>query len=581
MTRQASLTLYTMLRKNFLMYPNKPAICHLSKNGTEIITYAQMHREISLTARAMIKTGVKKGDRVVILSENRPEWYICLYAISLIGAVAVPLYTTASKEQQDYIIKDSGAIFGFVSKETLYSVIAPVAQKAFIRTVLFDTDFHSFMESGMKDDDPGESLLPDAEDTAILIYTSGTTGEPKGVMLSHRNIISNVEILKVVVANLSQVRYLSILPLSHAYEFTVIQTVMSLGGTIIPVPNMGKVIEYIQKTGPTVSCAVPRLFEKIYNTVLGNVSKSSPFINIFFHKGLKFGERVYRHIEKNEPLPFPDNMKYWLYDKLIFSKIRNKTVRTIELFISGGAAIMPEIIRFFNIMGTTIVEGYGISECSPVVSANLPEDRDVGTVGPVLEGLDVRITPDGEILVKGLTVMQGYYNKEAETKSVFDDDGYFRTGDLGIWTDNGKLRIIGRKKELIVMASGKNIAPAKIENMLAADPYIDAACVVGDEEKYLAAMIVPDFEAIKSYAASKKIPYKNDHQLVSHHDIQALIKASVDKVNHSIETHEMIKQFHIHDRKFTVEDGEITPTLKLRRNEIKKKHKKIFESLYR
>jgi len=237
-------------------------------------------------------------------------------------------------------------------------------------------------------------------------------------------------------------------------------------------------------------------------------------------------------------------------------------------------------VRFFTIIGTTIVEGYGISECSPVVSCNLPYDRDVETVGPLLEGLEAVIEDDGELLISGPIVMKGYHNKPEETKEVINEDGAFRTGDLAVWTDNRKIKIIGRKKEIIVMANGKNIAPVKIENMLNAEPIIDTACVVGDEKKYLAALIVPDFDEIKLYAAEHEYHYKDDKDLVNHPGIQKLIKKKVDEVNKKVESYEVLKKYKIMDVKFSIESGELTPSLKLKRREVKKKYKHFIEGLY-
>jgi len=264
----------------------------------------------------------------------------------------------------------------------------------------------------------------------------------------------------------------------------------------------------------------------------------------------------------------------------VFDKIRNRTVRTIQLFISGGAAIQPEIVRFFNIIGTPIVEGYGISECSPVVSVNMPDDRDVGTVGPALPGLEVRLTYDGELLIKGPIVMTGYYGKSRETQEVFDDEGFFKTGDLAVFTDNRKLKIIGRKKEIIVMASGKNVAPAKIENMLAATPWIEQACVIGDEQKYLAALLVPNFDALREWAKKNGIEASDDQALAAHPAVRKLIRQCVEEVNHRIESHEAVKRFHILDRRFSAENGELTPTLKIKRRAVLERYRELIDGLY-
>ncbi len=581
--------LYELFAQHTVARGESPFTITVRDDGNAELTYRQAHERILRLAGALAAVGIEKGDRVVLLSENRTEWYLALYAVIRAGGVAVPLYTTASAEQQDYIIRDCGARFGFVSKPILYENIRTAAERQFIATVLFEettpelprtVTLARFEATGDPVFDPDETRLPSFEDTAVLIYTSGTTGEPKGVMLSHRNIISDVHMLQPVLNYISGLRYLSLLPLSHAYEFTVIQTVVSMGGAIVPVPVMARAVEYIAKGEPTICCAVPRLFEKIYHTVLQKVDGSGIVTRTLFYRGLRLGEKIYRYLEKNDPIPFPANLLFQFYRRLVFDKIRNRTVRTIQLFISGGAAIQPEIIRFFNIIGTPIVEGYGITECSPVVSVNMPDDRDVGTVGPALAGLDVRITPDGELLVRGPIVMSGYYGKPAETKEVFDADGFFRTGDLAVFTDNRKLKIIGRKKEIIVMASGKNVAPAKIENMLAATPWIEQACVVGDEEKYLAAIVVPDFDTLREWARKNNLAFTDDAALAAHPAVRKLIRSTIDEVNKRLESHEVIKRFHILDRRFTTENGELTPTLKIKRRAIRAHYREIIEGLF-
>lgn len=579
--------LYELFSDNAARRPDHPAVETVTRTGSEAISYGELHGRVEKLAGALAAAGVAKGDRVILLSENRAEWYLALYAILRAGGVAVPLYTTASIDQHEYIVRDCDAKFAFVSKPTLCGNLRGVADR--LRgIVLFDDEpldgavtLDRFLAGGDPLFDPDRRRPGEAGEPAVFIYTSGTTGEPKGVVLSHRNIISDVLMLQPVLEFIRGLRYLSILPLSHAYEFTVIQTVFSMGGTVIPVPVMARAVEYIERGTPTITCAVPRLFEKIYHAVLHKVDMGHPAARMLFYRGLRLGERIYRFLEKNEPIPFPDNIAYRFYRRLVFDKIRGRTVRSIQLFISGGAAIQPEIVRFFNIIGTPIVEGYGISECSPVVSVNIPDDRDVGTVGPLLPELDARLTADGELLIRGPIVMKGYHNRPEETAAAMDGDDFFRTGDLAVWTDNRKIKIIGRKKEIIVMASGKNVAPTKIENMLVADGWIEQACVVGDEQKHLAAILVPNFDALLPWAKEQGIAVEDERELAHLPAVRKLIKQSIDRVNQRIESHEAIKRFHLHDRRFTVEGGELTPTLKLKRREIQKRYRDIIEGLFR
>jgi len=584
--------IYDIYEKNFLKNKFEPAFSVLERSGVvKDITYLEMKEDVEALARSMKKAGVIPGDRVIIYSENRFEWYVSLAAVFLVGAVAVPLYATASEEQQQYIINDSKPVFAFVSKLAFYSKIANLAEKMFYKTIMFDLDpekktqykkitAYEFFLDRTRDAAPPLRHNCTKDDPAVFIYTSGTTGEPKGVVLTHGNIISNCTQLLDIVKHMDRLRYLSLLPLSHAYEFTVIHVVMMRGGTIIPLSKMGRVLDYIQNLNPNITCAVPRLFDKIYNSVAKKVEKASPLTRYFFNSGMKTGYEIYKYLEKDRPLPFPLNMKYLFFRKLVFEGIRKKTVNSISLFISGGAALTKEVSMFFNIMGTVIVEGYGITECSPVVSCNLPDDRDVGTVGLPLKGVDVKISASGELLVKGPTVMSGYYNKPEQTAEVFDSEGWFRTGDLAAWTDNGKIKILGRLKDIIVMANGKNISPQKIESRLKSTGYIESACIAGDEKKYLSAIIVPDFEAISDYAKAREIHFTNELDLVAHPAVVAMIRKEVFEVNRTLEPYEAIKRYHIMDRKFTVETGELTPTLKIKRELILRKYKSIFNSLY-
>ena len=583
--------IYDIYENNFLKNKYGTAFSVLEKSGlVKDVSYDQMKDDVEALSRSMLKAGVKPGDRVVIYSENRIEWYVSAAAVFLVGAVAVPLYATASIEQQNYIVNDSKPVFAFVSKLALYEKIADYAEKNFYRTILFDLDpkkdvpyknisAYEFFLDRTRDAVPPARHRPQKDDPAVFIYTSGTTGEPKGVVLTHGNIISNCTQLLDIVRDMDHLRYLSLLPLSHAYEFTVIHVVFMTGGTVIPLSKMGRVLDYIQNLKPNITCAVPRLFEKIYGSVLKKVEKSSPLVRHLFNRGMKVGHSVYKYIEKERPMPFPLNLQYLFYRKLVFEGIRKKTVNSISLFISGGAALTKEVAMFFNILGTVIVEGYGITESSPVVSCNIPKDRDVGTVGTPLKGVEVKISKAGELLVKGPTVMKEYYNKPEQTAEVFED-GWFRTGDIAAWTDNGKIKILGRIKDLIVMANGKNISPQKIEAKLKSTGVVESACIAGDEKKYLSAIIVPDFEVLTDYAKSNEIHFKDEKDLVSHPAVVRMIRKKVFEVNKTIEPHEAIKRYHVMDRKFTVEEGELTPTLKIKRSFVLKKYEDIFNSLY-
>ena len=579
--------LVELLQTNVRENPTLTLFRILEKDEIREINYADFYDMVLQAAAGMRDAGVKKEDRVVLCSENRFEWFIGLEASFLIGAVAVPLYATASAEQQQFIVKDCTASFGFFSKQSHYDKVAEYADAHFQKSVIFDVDEKSedtisldaFLNSASPLSIDTKAINGD-DDTAVLIYTSGTTGEPKGVMLTHKNILSNVEMLLPVVDHISQFDYISLLPLSHAYEFAVLQTVIRRSGSIAPVKVMAKVLDYIQKLEPNVACAVPRLFEKIYNSVTQKVRGGSPLVARMFDDGIAIGEKYYDEIESGKPLPFIPRVKFALYRQLVFKKIRKKTVNSIDLFISGGAALQPEIARFFNIIGTTIIEGYGITECSPVVSCNLYNDKEIGTVGKPLNGVEIALTDEKELLVRGDLVMKGYYNHKSATKEVVDEDGWFHTGDLAELSPSGKIRIIGRIKEIIVLASGKNIAPTKMENRIKASRYIDQICVVGDEQKYCGALIIPELSEIKLFAKRHSISYANDRELIEDSAIIALIQKIVSDANKTFESHEIIKEFKLLSIPCSVENGELTPTMKIKRRVVATRYKNVIESLF-
>jgi len=579
--------LVDLLQMNVKENPDFTLFRVLEKDEITKITYGEFYRLVLQAAGGMRDAGVKPNDRVILCSENRYEWFIGLEASFLLGAVAVPLYATASPEQQQFIVKDCSATFGFFSKRSHYDKIAEYAERHCHKSVVFDLEKSDSTLLSLADFLESATPLPADEkgvngndDTAVLIYTSGTTGEPKGVMLSHKNILANVEMLVPVVDHIPQFDYLSLLPLSHAYEFAVLQTVIRRRGSIAPVKVMAKVLDYIQKLEPNVACAVPRLFEKIYNSVTQKVRKGSPLVARMFADGIAIGEQYYDRIESGQALPLIPGLKFSFYRNIVFNKIRRKTVNSIDLFISGGAALQPEIAQFFNTIGTTIIEGYGITECSPVVSCNLYNDKEIGTVGAPLTGVELKLTDEKELLVRGDLVMNGYYNKPEETKEVLDKDGWFHTGDLAEFSESGKIKIIGRIKEIIVLASGKNIAPTKMENRIKASAFVDQICVVGDNQKYLGALIIPEFSELKLFAKEQGFSYKSDEDLVKNSAVLSLFKQLVSDANKTFESYEMIKEFRLVPIPCSVENGELTPTMKVRRRVVSERYKDVIESLF-
>jgi long-chain acyl-CoA synthetase len=422
-----------------------------------------------------------------------------------------------------------------------------------------------------------KSIKP--SDVASIIYTSGTTGEPKGVMLTHSNFISNVTSVSSILPITNTDRSLSFLPLSHSYERTVTFAMLYNGCTIGYVESMETVAENLLEVQPTIMGAVPRLFEKIYAKVMDNVLCSSPLKRKIFFWALKVGKecgnRQLNKLKISGSLRFKRN----LADKLVFSKIVEKTGGRIRFFVTGAAPLSKDIAEFFYAMGIVILEAYGLTETSPAATFNTFEELKFGTVGKPIPDVNVKIAEDGEILIKGPNVMKGYYKKEEETREAIRED-WFYSGDIGYFDDEGFLIITDRKKDIIVTAGGKNVAPQQIENILKTNPYISTAVAIGEKRRFISALIVPDFEKIEEYAKLNNISYTDLSDLVAKDEIVNFVYSEVDKSLRDLAAYEKVKKIALLDRDFEIAKGEITPTLKVKRNIIEKKYAGMIESMY-
>jgi long-chain acyl-CoA synthetase len=542
-----------------------------------------------------IKTlGLNAGDKLIILSENRPEWTMTDVATLCLGGITVPIYTNLSPEQIKYIIKDSDAKVVVCSNEELWAKVRTVKSElplvSHFITFLPNAPegvktFDEVLELGKQraQEEPElfdlSALAVKPTDVASIIYTSGTTGEPKGVMLTHSNFISNVISVSSIIPISQEDTSLSFLPLSHSYERTVTFAMLYNGCSIGYVESMDTVAENMIEVRPTIMGAVPRLFEKIYAKVLDNVLSSSPIKRKIFFWALNTGKEFgFRNLEK-KPVSGFLRYKRNLAHKLVFSKIIEKTGGRVNFFVTGAAPLSKDIAEFFYAMGIVVLEAYGLTETSPAATFNTFEELRFGTVGKPIPNVEVKIAEDGEILIKGPNVMKGYYKKKEETMEAIRE-GWFYSGDIGYLDEDGFLVITDRKKDIIVTAGGKNVAPQQIENLLKLNPYITMAVAIGDRRRFMSALIVPEFEKLEEYAKLQNIAYSSRSELVKNEKIVDFMLSETNKSLKDLAAYEKVKKIALLDRDFEIAKGEITPTLKVKRNIIEEKYIDLIESLY-
>ena len=575
-------------------YPKPDFMLHKKEGRYQPVSTEEFGRQVKHLCLGFKDLGLGKGDKIVILSENRPEWVITDHANLCLGAITVPIYTSLVSEQIRYIIDDSDAKAVVVSCEDLWKrveAVKPSLSKVRHYVIMREEapegvlTFNDVLEKGRKLDDqnPGlfESLINAVkpEDEASLIYTSGTTGVPKGVILTHANFLSNVKTCVSIFDFTPKDIVLSFLPLSHVLERMATYAYVYCGMTIGYAESVESVAQNLLEIRPTLMVSVPRVFEKIYAKVIDNVLSSSTLKKRIFYWALKVGKEYGRRKVNKEEIPGGLLRKRNLAHKLVYSKIIEKTGGRVRFFVSGGAPLSKDIAEFFYALGLVIMEGYGLTETSPVISANTFENIRFGTVGKPIPGVEVKIAADGEILTRGPHVMKGYYKKEAETREAFEG-GWFHTGDIGHIDKDGFVVITDRKKDIIVTAGGKNIAPQPIENILKTNPYIANAVVIGDRRRFICALIVPNFEKLEKYARSSQIPFANRAGLISNEQVVNFLKAEVDRSTPNLAQYERIKRIALLDRDFEIEKGEMTPSLKVRRSIVEQKYKAVLDALY-
>lgn len=587
-------TLSQLFLNTINIYPKEDLMLYKKEGRYMPISTEEFGQRVKFIGLGLKTLGVEPEDKLIILSENRPEWVMTDLANLCLGGISVPIYTSLVPEQIKYIIDDSDARIVVCSNQELWKKIEEV--KNDLNKVKHYISFEEtapegvwsleqIVERGKELDQKNPALFEEnahkikADDLASIIYTSGTTGVPKGVMLTHKNFISNIKACAAIIPFSRKDTVLSFLPLSHVLERMVNFTYLYKGCTIAFAESVETVAENLLEVRPHIMVSVPRVFEKIYSKVMDNVLASSFLKGKIFFWALKTGRRYGQRKLQKQPISTWLEKKKKLAHKLVFSKIVEKTGGRVRFFVSGGAPLSKDIAEFFYAMGLIILEGYGLTETSPVIAVNTLENLKLGTVGRPIPGVEVEIADDGEILARGPNVMKGYYKKEAETKEAFEG-GWFHTGDIGYLDEDGFLVITDRKKDIIVTAGGKNVAPQPIENLLKTNPYISNAVVVGDKRKFVSALIVPNFEKLEEYANFNNITFRDRKELISHQQILSFMQAEVERTTLNLSSYEKVKKIALLDREFEIEKGEITPTLKVKRNIIEKKYKELIDSLY-
>jgi long-chain acyl-CoA synthetase len=580
---QGMETIGGMLKSRVEKYGDRVMMKKKVKGAWEEFSWNEFYSNVRDLGLAMISMGIQAGDRIAVFATNSPEWQMIDMAALSIGAANVPLYPTITAPQAEYIFKDSGSRIVFVGTEDHMNRVLQVKGNLpdLMKIVTIDNTssdnpdvltFDEMIEVGEDYADRGEFDRRldkvQLDDLCSIVYTSGTTGPPKGVMLTHKNFMSNVTTASDLITVYENDICLSFLPLSHVLErMSGYYTSIFNGVTIAHAQSMDTLLDDIGDIKPHFMVSVPRLYEKVHAGVLANIESESPLKQKIFHWAAGVGGEVSKLITGHKPIPAGLKFKYKIANKLVFSKIYERMGGRLRFFFSGGAPLAKEIAEFFHAMGITILEGYGLTETSPVLTVNTPERLRFGSVGQPIPEVEIKIAEDGEILAKGPNVMKGYFNKPEATAEVLVD-GWFHTGDIGYLDEDNYLHITDRKKDLIVTAGGKNIAPQNIENQLKLDKYIEQACVIGDKRKYLSALIVPNFEELEAWAKKEGISCPDRMGLVLNDRVNQLIRERIDEQLKEFDRHEGITKFTLLPQEMTEADGFLTPTLKVKRKEV-------------
>ncbi|HEV7644900.1 MAG TPA: long-chain fatty acid--CoA ligase [Pyrinomonadaceae bacterium] len=578
-------------------YPLDNALSYKKDGAWHSISSARMIARIENIAAGLYSPNIGRGDRAAILSANCPEWTLADAACQLTGIIDVPIYTTLSPASICYILRDSGAKVLFVENKSVWETIREILPEcpALEKLVFYDASgidaavgisLAELENSGSELITKNPKLIEELsrgikpDDTATLIYTSGTTGEPKGVMLSHMNLISNVIDAGARFDFTGHDKPLSVLPLSHVFERTGMYLYIHNGMRVHYAQSIEKVPENLQEVRPTLFVGVPRIFEKVYAQAKLKAAKASRLKERIFDWAIEIAKEQARLKTSGQAVPRMLAIKHSIADHLVYKKFREFFGGDLRHCISGGAALSDEIALIFTGAGVSIMQGYGLTETSPVISSNNIIDWRLGTVGKPIPNVEVRIAADGEIEARGPNVMLGYYNKPDATRETFTADGWFRTGDIGALDADGFLRITDRKKELFKTSGGKYIAPAPIEQMIKSSRFISQVVLIGSERKFASALIVPNFEQLESYAHLKGLHLKTPTEFCADPKIKDLLERQVAETTQGLAQFESVKKIALMENEFTVEGGELTPTLKIKRRVIDEKYKDVIDGIY-
>ncbi len=551
----------------------------------------EYHNRATLFSYGLMALGLKKGDRIATISNNRPEWNFADMGMSGCGVVHVPIYPTISTGEYEYILRHAEPRIILISDKLLYEKIFPICQEIdSIENVYTFNELKGahhwteIMDLGRENTGRFEKELEkiktsvQPEDIVTLIYTSGTTGEPKGVMLTHKNLVSNF-LAASRVHNLGRgCKVLSFLPLSHVYERMVNYHFQYMGMSIFYSENMATIVDNLQEVKPEIFNSVPRLLERVYDRILSKGKNLPPLQRGIFDWAVGLGLRF----KLGRANSWWYHCKLFIADRLVFKKWREALGGNVKIIVSGGAALQPRLARIFWAAGIVVLEGYGLTETSPVIAVNNLASGEImfGTVGPVMEKIEVKIAGDGEILCRGPNIMKGYYKRPDLTAEVLDQEGWFHTGDVGQFIQGKFLKITDRKKEMFKLSSGKYIAPQIVENKFKESLFIEQLMVIGENEKFASAIIAPNFGFLHNWASLHKINFKNNRELISNPLVIARYHQEAGKLNNQLAPHSQIKRFRLVEDEWSPHSGELSPTLKLKRRTIAKKYKDLINQIY-
>ena len=591
-----------VFQNNVEKFTDKAIVAYKNSEGVYTdITWKEMDEMVRNLGYFLIKRGIQPGDKVALFSPNRYEWWVADMAILSVGAVNVPIYATNSAEESRYVIENSDSKMCFVATKEHMDKIVEVKQKLtnLGEIIIFDdlkgpTGDVIELKEAMKEGgahpkaEEFEKRIKaiNSKELATIIYTSGTTGNPKGVMLSHNNFFSNVQqcynVDSQVFDRAAEMVYLSFLPLAHSFERTVgYYLPMSFGIKVCFAEDFAKILENFQEVRPTCIVSVPRLYEKIHTGIVSKVSGAPPVKKALFNWAMGIARDNLPYICNDRPRSGFFAFKYNLANKIIFSKLKEALgMNRLEFAFSGGGPLSVSDAEFFLGMGIKVVEGFGLTETTPVTNANIPSKIKPGTVGPAVKDTQVRIGEGGELLIKGPQVMMGYYKNEEATKEAFTDDGFFRTGDIAEIDADGYVKITGRIKDLIITSGGKNISPQNIENSLKASRFIEQVAIIGDNRKYLSALVVPAFEELENWAKENGISAGSRNELIENKAVKELFAREIEENTKDYARVEQIRKFTLLDKEWSQETDELTPTLKLKRRIINEKYSSFIEEMY-